>query len=151
MRARRKRLGLSPDDVARAGGPSARTVRDIENNRIESITSVTMRALDVGLRWDIGTARDVNNVQIAVVPAVEAREVVEYQPEEPMDSTQWKAKRPNDMRFRDKAEAVTVLPRTVDNLAWAMVNAAELIASAIRYHGDAMVTAAQNRRTRGDE
>jgi hypothetical protein len=54
---RRKWLRLSQEDVANAGGPSAKTIYAIEQGVDTSLRPSTLRRLDVGLAWRAGTAQ----------------------------------------------------------------------------------------------
>lgn len=57
--ARRTELDLSQLDVWQAGGPSNTTLTEIENGRTETLTRTTARRLDVGLQWEVGSAKRV--------------------------------------------------------------------------------------------
>lgn len=57
VRKRREQLDLSQIDVWQAGGPSNTTLTEIENARLEKLTPVTARRLDIGMRWERGSAR----------------------------------------------------------------------------------------------
>lgn len=54
--ARRAHRGLSQEVLAARGGPSGRTVRDIENARIDRVTPSTLSKLDRALDWPTNTA-----------------------------------------------------------------------------------------------
>lgn len=58
VRARREELDLRQDELADRGGPSTTTMTKIENGTGEP-APVTLRKLDVGLRWERGSARRV--------------------------------------------------------------------------------------------
>lgn len=55
--ARRNELELSQVEVSDAGGPSNTWLTLIENGRLESLSRVTARKLDTGLKWEPGSAR----------------------------------------------------------------------------------------------
>lgn len=59
VRARRAQLDLSQLDVWQAGGPSNTTLTEIENGRLENLTRTTAKRLDIGLKWEAGSARQV--------------------------------------------------------------------------------------------
>ena len=59
VRARRAQLDLSQLDVWQAGGPSNTTLTEIENGRVEALTRTTAKRLDLGLKWEPGSARRV--------------------------------------------------------------------------------------------
>lgn len=87
--ARRAQLELSQIDVWQAGGPSNTTLSDIENGRMENLSRTTARRLDVGLRWEPGSARTVWNggeptpLISGVSPSLSAklRKIVEESPD----------------------------------------------------------------------
>lgn len=53
---RRKQLGLTLDDVQDAGGPSDVTTSKVEKGLVGAVSAGTLRKLDVGLRWNSGSA-----------------------------------------------------------------------------------------------
>lgn len=57
--ARRHQLDMSQLDVWQAGGPSNTKLTEIENGRLQTLTPVTARRLDLGLKWERGSARRV--------------------------------------------------------------------------------------------
>lgn len=59
VRARREQLDLSQMDVWMSGGPSNTTLTEIENGRLTNLTRTTARKLDVGLKWEAGSAKAV--------------------------------------------------------------------------------------------
>lgn len=56
---RRLQLGDSQVEIAQRGGPSNATLTNIENGRTENLEPATARKLDVGLKWESGSARAV--------------------------------------------------------------------------------------------
>lgn len=56
VRDRRTELGMTQDDVGRAGGPSDVTVRGIENVTARKVYATTLGKLDTALQWEPGTA-----------------------------------------------------------------------------------------------
>lgn len=54
--ARREHIAASQLEVWQNGGPSNTTLTNIENGRIETLTNATAKKLDIGLRWEPGTA-----------------------------------------------------------------------------------------------
>lgn len=56
---RREELDMTQMDAWNAGGPSNTTLTQIENGRLESLTSATARKLDKALRWKQGSAKAV--------------------------------------------------------------------------------------------
>lgn len=56
---RRARLGLNQEALAARGGPSGRTVRDIENARLDRFTPSTLSKLDRALDWRDGTSEKI--------------------------------------------------------------------------------------------
>lgn len=56
VRARREALGLTLRDVARQGGPSARTLLAVEQDAGRRLRNDTLHRLDEVLRWPEGTA-----------------------------------------------------------------------------------------------
>lgn len=54
--ARRRELGMSQEQIQRAGGPSDVTQRKIENGLIGSVRHQTLRDLDNSLQWPSGEA-----------------------------------------------------------------------------------------------
>lgn len=56
VRDRRTELRMTQDDVARAGGPSDVTVRNIESASVSRVNAGTLGKLDHALQWEAGTA-----------------------------------------------------------------------------------------------
>lgn len=54
---RRAELGRPQEDLATHGGPSARTIRSIEQATLSSYTPAMLAKLDAGLDWKPGTAQ----------------------------------------------------------------------------------------------
>lgn len=54
VRQRRQELGLTQADVQRRGGPSAATVRKLENGRADSLAAASRRVLESVLGWQQG-------------------------------------------------------------------------------------------------
>ncbi len=57
--ARRDQLDMNQLEVSNAGGPSNSTLTGIENGIATAVASSTLRKLDLALRWERGSARDV--------------------------------------------------------------------------------------------
>lgn len=57
--ARRKQLDVTQMEVWQSGGPSNTTLTAIENGETTSLVRATARKLDVGLRWEPGSAKRV--------------------------------------------------------------------------------------------
>lgn len=56
VRDRRTELRMTQDDVARAGGPSDVTVRNVESATVSRVNAGTLGKLDHALQWEVGTA-----------------------------------------------------------------------------------------------
>lgn len=56
---RRARLGVNQEALPSRGGPSGRTIRDIETARLTRITPATLAKLDRALAWRDGTAEKI--------------------------------------------------------------------------------------------
>ena len=56
VRDRRTELRMTQDDVARAGGPSDVTVRNLESASVSRVNAATLGKLDVALQWEPGTS-----------------------------------------------------------------------------------------------
>ena len=70
---RRAFLAMSQLDVWQAGGPSNSTMTSIEGATSLSITAATLRKLDIGLKWPLGTALGILKGDIAPVTAAEMK------------------------------------------------------------------------------
>lgn len=57
--ARREELDLTQLEVWQAGGPSNTTLTKVEAGLLETLTRVTAKKLDRGLRWAAGSAKAV--------------------------------------------------------------------------------------------
>lgn len=59
IRSRRIQLGLTQDVVAKIGGPSDVTLRNIESGRAKRVNVATLGKLDRALDWSAGTAEGI--------------------------------------------------------------------------------------------
>jgi transcriptional regulator with XRE-family HTH domain len=55
VRDRRKALGLTQRDISEHGGPSAKTVRDVEGGRVRGLSLQSRRTLEQVLGWEPGS------------------------------------------------------------------------------------------------
>ena len=56
VKTRREQLGLRQDELGARGGPSTTTLTKIENGSPTPVSKATLRKLDTGLDWPVGTA-----------------------------------------------------------------------------------------------
>lgn len=71
VKARRAELDLTQLDVWQNGGPSNTTLTAVENGQMETLSRVTARKLDKGLRWAAGSARGAWEGTADPAPAVD--------------------------------------------------------------------------------
>lgn len=71
VRDRRSELDLTQLDVWQAGGPSNTTLTRVESGELDTLSRVTARKLDKGLRWAPGSARAIYDQGEPPAPATE--------------------------------------------------------------------------------
>jgi DNA-binding XRE family transcriptional regulator len=74
---RRRDLGMTQLEVWQAGGPSNSTMTAIENGIQETFTPSTLRKLDIGLKWESGTAAAVLRGDADPAPTRPAEPIVD--------------------------------------------------------------------------